>query len=201
MTPEYNAESEWLMRFSRNFLFKNNGVKAIYTVSSFIAPKRPASKHNLLILDTDHLSYLEWGGENASNLREKLALVNSQSYRIATTIINYEEQMRGWMSYIANTRSKSGELEAYQRLERHLNSYKEITVLNFDEFASQEFSKLRSLNVKIGAMDMKIAAIVLSYGVNCTLLSKNSGDFHKVPNIRVEDWITWINTVSGDAIS
>jgi tRNA(fMet)-specific endonuclease VapC len=53
----------------------------------------------MLILDTDHMSILEWGGTNSAVLCERLAEVPHDE--VATTIISYEEQMRSWMGYIA----------------------------------------------------------------------------------------------------
>ena len=52
----------------------------------------------MFVLDTDHMSLLEWGGEGSAVLRERLADVDSGG--VATTIISYEEQMRGWMAYL-----------------------------------------------------------------------------------------------------
>ena len=40
--------------------------------------------------------------------------------------------------------------------------------------------------VRIGTMDLKIAAIVLAH--DATLLSRNLSDFRKVPGLKVEDW-------------
>jgi tRNA(fMet)-specific endonuclease VapC len=45
------------------------------------------------ILDTDHLTILERGGSMALPLQMRLGLVSVSD--VATTIINYEEQMRG----------------------------------------------------------------------------------------------------------
>jgi tRNA(fMet)-specific endonuclease VapC len=53
----------------------------------------------MLILDTDHMSLLEWGAEESGILRERLADVAPLD--VATTIISYEEQIRGWMAYVA----------------------------------------------------------------------------------------------------
>ncbi|MFN9157051.1 MAG: hypothetical protein ACK6D5_04730 [Planctomyces sp.] len=53
----------------------------------------------MIVLDTDHLSCLEWGSEESSRLRERLADVPEGS--VAVSIISYEEQMRGWLSHLA----------------------------------------------------------------------------------------------------
>jgi tRNA(fMet)-specific endonuclease VapC len=78
------------------------------------------------------------------------------------------------------------QVEAYRRLLRHLDNYRRIPVLAFDAQAAIEFQRLRRARVRIGTMDLKIAAIVLSQ--SATLLSKNLADFGKVPDLRVEDW-------------
>ena len=139
----------------------------------------------MLVLDTDHMSMLEWGGEGSAVLRERLADVAPD--QVATTIISYEEQIRGWMAYIARAKSMAQQLEAYQRLRRHLENYRQVPVLDFDELAAEEFQRLRRAKIRVGTMDLRIAAIVLSHGA--TLLSRNIVDFGKVPGLKVEDWI------------
>jgi tRNA(fMet)-specific endonuclease VapC len=47
----------------------------------------------MLVLDTDHMSLLEWGGEGSGALCERLADIAPD--QVATTIISYEKQMRG----------------------------------------------------------------------------------------------------------
>ena len=46
----------------------------------------------MLVLDTDHMSLLEWGSDEAARLRERLA--DCEEGEVATTIINYEEPTR-----------------------------------------------------------------------------------------------------------
>ena len=140
----------------------------------------------MLVLDTDHMSLLEWGGEGSAALRERLADVPSD--QVATTIISYEEQIRGWMTYLARAKSMAQELEAYKRLRRHLENYRQIPVLDFDDVAADAFQQFRRAKIRIGTMDLKIAAIVLSLGA--TLLSRNMVDFGKIPGLKVEDWST-----------
>ena len=138
----------------------------------------------MLVLDTDHMSLLDWGGQGSAALRERLADVAPDE--VATTIISFEEQMRGWMAFIAGARSMAQQLEGYRRLRRHLDNYRQIPVLDFDEAAASELQRLRRARIRIGTMDLKIASIILSR--SATLLSRNRADFGKVPGLSVEDW-------------
>ena len=139
----------------------------------------------MVVLDTDHLSLLEWGsGAEGQRLLARLRTLAPEE--VVTTIITFEEQMRGWMAYLARARTLTQQVEAYRRLKRHLDNYRTIPVLEFDAQAAAEFQRLRRLRIRIGTMDLKIAAIVLAH--DATLLSRNLADFRRVPGLRVEDW-------------
>jgi len=138
----------------------------------------------MFVLDTDHMSVLEWDNEGSAPLRERLADLDPDE--VATTIVSYEEHMRGWMAYIARARTVAQQVEGYKRLRRHLENYRQVPILDFDEDSAREFQRLRRARIRIGTMDLKIAAIVLVR--NATLLSRNRGDFEKVPGLVVEDW-------------
>ncbi len=103
-----------------------------------------------------------------------------------TTIITYEEQTRGWIAYMARAKTVVQEIEAYARLKRHLRNFRNILVLDFDERAAVEYQQLRRSRIRIGTMDLKIAAIVLAH--DATLLTMNLSDFQKVPGLKVADW-------------
>ena len=76
----------------------------------------------MIVLDTDHMSALERRGTPASaSLLSRLAGLSLEE-EVVTTIITYEEQMRGWMAYLARTRSVPQQIEAYQRLIRHVEN-------------------------------------------------------------------------------
>jgi hypothetical protein len=66
------------------------------------------------LLDTDHMNLLEWGGKDSLPLRERLA--DCDPAGVATTIISFEEQMRGWIAYIARSRTVDKQVEGYRRL-------------------------------------------------------------------------------------
>jgi tRNA(fMet)-specific endonuclease VapC len=59
-------------------------------------------------------------------------------------------------------------------------------LLDFDAAASHEFVRLRKGGIRIGTMDLRIAAIALAH--DALLISRNLVDFQKVPGLRVEDW-------------
>ena len=139
----------------------------------------------MVVLDTDHMSLLEWSGaQGTAILRARLATLPPAE--VVTTIISYEEQVRGWMAYIARLRSVVQQVEAYRRLHRQLDNYCRVPVLVFDTPAAVTFQQLRRTRLRIGTMDLKIAAIVLSR--EATLLSRNLADFGQVPGLRIEDW-------------
>lgn len=64
----------------------------------------------MYILDTDHISVFDRGGQAARPLLAKLALIHPNE--VATTIITYEEQMRGWLSYTAKSNRNADQIAA-----------------------------------------------------------------------------------------
>jgi tRNA(fMet)-specific endonuclease VapC len=139
----------------------------------------------MVILDTDTISLLERSDQPfGARVRDRLLQLRPEDY--ATTIISYEEQCRGWLSYLAKAKSMVEQIERYGRLGRQLGNYCSFTVLPFDERAAIEFQRLKSAKVRVGTMDLKIAAIVLAR--EATLLTRNLGHFIKVPGLKIEDW-------------
>ena len=139
----------------------------------------------MIILDTDCLSLFEREKHlEFSILRANLAHFDSDD--ISTTIITYEEQMRGWMAYLAKCKNLEQQIFAYQRLFQSLENFREINVLQFDEDAAKVFQDLKSQKIRIGTMDLKIASIAISR--KAILVSRNLKDFEAVPNLVVNDW-------------
>lgn len=139
----------------------------------------------MVVLDTDHVSVLEWKtGAEYDCLNSRLERLRIDD--VATTIVSYEEQTRGWLAYIARARKLAQQIEAYRRLHRHLNVYRGIRVLDFDESAAVALQGLKHLQNRIGAFDLRIASIALSHGA--TLLTRNRIDFERVQGLKFEDW-------------
>jgi tRNA(fMet)-specific endonuclease VapC len=139
----------------------------------------------MLILDTDHLTIIQRATEPAyTSLRSRLRQTTPGA--ICTTIVSVEEQMRGWLTVLAQSRDMHQEVAAYRRLHALLAFFGDIAVLDFETAAADLFLRLRRSRVRIGSMDLKIAAITLSHGA--VLLSRNLTDFRQVPGFHVEDW-------------
>ena len=71
-------------------------------------------------------------------------------------------------------------------MQNSIDNYCRIPVLVFDAPPVVTFQRLRRTRLRMGTMDLRIAAIVLSR--EATLLSRNLADFARVPGLQVEDW-------------
>jgi tRNA(fMet)-specific endonuclease VapC len=79
------------------------------------------------------------------------------------------------------------QIPAYERLVALFSFFARWKVLPFDKRAADEFMKLREQRIRLGTMDLKIAAIAL---VNdALLLTANLRDFERVPRLRIENWL------------
>jgi tRNA(fMet)-specific endonuclease VapC len=139
----------------------------------------------MYLLDTDHLSILERGGQDAQPLVARLFSSNPNQV-VATTIITYEEQTRGWLTYMGTSRSLDAQVEAYRQLHRHLTNFRNIPVVGFETAAASTFKSLKKTYPRLGSMDLKIAAIAITN--NATLLTRNLSDFNQIKGLRIEDW-------------
>ena len=139
----------------------------------------------MYILDTDLFSLTD-RLNSAESQRLRFRLSGLRSDELATTIVTFEEQTRGWLAWVAKAKSLAEQVERYRSLKRMLTSYRNVTVLDFDEKAAAEYERLQKQRIRIGTMDLKIAAIALAH--KATLLSRNIRDFGKVPDLKVEDW-------------
>jgi tRNA(fMet)-specific endonuclease VapC len=138
----------------------------------------------MILLDTEPMTVLEREGPEAERLKARLANVPLDD--VATTIIIYEEQTRGWLAYMARMQTEAARIRAYVFLKRHLEIYCRVAVVQYDAKAAEVFERLKRAKVRIGTMDLKIAAIALAN--DAILLTRNLSDFSKVPDLKAEDW-------------
>ena len=138
------------------------------------------------VLDTDHLSILDQDSIEAFNLGRRLAA--SAEADVVVSIITYEEQMRGWPAYLARANTPLKQIEAYAKLRRHVERFRCIPLLDYDEKAATVYERLRQSRIRIGTKDLQIAAIAIAN--DAVLLTRNLSDFSKVPDLKAEDWST-----------
>ncbi|MHB1559407.1 MAG: type II toxin-antitoxin system VapC family toxin [Isosphaeraceae bacterium] len=141
----------------------------------------------MILLDTDHATYLKYPeSDRGRRLIDRLSGVPPTEV-IGAAIITVEERMRGWLAVIARERTAMRQVAGYRELARLFEFYQEFEIILFDEKAAQQFDHLRGQRLRLGTMDLKIAATAL---VNdALLLSANKRDFERVPGLRVENWL------------
>jgi tRNA(fMet)-specific endonuclease VapC len=140
----------------------------------------------MTLLDTDHVSILELPeADKYARLRARMEAVGNAAFSIP--VITVEEQMRGWLGRIRRAKSVRDEVKYYVRLAEMIGFFGAWLIAPFDDRAVDRFKDLRGQKVRIGTMDLKIAAIALAN--DALLLTANRRDFSKVPGLRVENWL------------
>jgi len=95
--------------------------------------------------------------------------------------------MRGWLALIHRSNDVHRQVPAYDRLVRLFDFFGRWQIAGFDESAADRFQWLRRQQIRIGTMDLKIAATAMAN--RALLLSANLRDFRQVPDLRVENWL------------
>ena len=140
----------------------------------------------MIILDTDHINVLQLrNGAPHATLTGRMAASVDQHF--VTTAITLEEQMRGWLALIKRSTDPHRQVSAYAKLNDMVDYFSRWFRLPFDDREAELFKQLRSQKVRVGTMDLKIAATALAH--NALLLSANLRDFQQVPHLQAEDWL------------
>lgn len=138
----------------------------------------------MLVLDTDHLSELEFRSPAGLRLLSRLDQAENELF---ITAITCEEQLRGWLAEIHRHAKPRAQLVAYERLIRTVESQARWPILLLDEESVSVYEALYRKRVRIGSNDLKIAAIALAH--DATLLTRNTKDFAKVPGLKIAKWL------------
>lgn len=136
------------------------------------------------LLDTDHISLIDRAGDEGQRIIRRLAGLPEEE--VAVSVVSYEEQTRGLLAQVARIRAVDQQVAWYERMERLLHFYSAMPLVSFDSLVVNQFQTLWVQRIRIGTMDLKIAATALAH--NATLLTRNTQDFSKVPGLLVEDW-------------
>ena len=82
-----------------------------------------------VLLDTDHLSVLEWEEQPACD-RLLLRLDRLPSDDIATSIVSFHEQVQGWLAYLNRAHKPDQIIDAYAKLEVIWRGFLRMNVLS-----------------------------------------------------------------------
>jgi len=67
----------------------------------------------------------------------------------------------------------------------------EVAVVNYDNDCALTFGRIRAElqreGIGVNPIDLMIASVALTHDL--TLVTHNTSDFHRIPNLRLEDWI------------
>jgi tRNA(fMet)-specific endonuclease VapC len=113
---------------------------------------------------------------------------NLKDENFFVSIISFHEQFNGWIKYIAQARDSASLVLGYTELEKVVGNFARAQVLGFGPAAAEVDDDLRKQRIRIGAMDLRIASIAIANQL--TLLTKNTVDFERVPNLVFSDWTT-----------
>lgn len=139
----------------------------------------------MYVLDSDILSIIQdWQGEEFRRIASRMATTDPNLVHVS--IVTFQEQANGWSSHIRKARKSSGVVHGYRMFERLLTEFLKLNILSFDDSAASVFEDLRAQKVRIGTMDLRIAAIALSK--RFILVTRNTVDFERVPGLQFEDW-------------
>ena len=130
----------------------------------------------MFMLDTDVCIYLI--NERNGALRGKFEV---NAHAICISSITYAELCFG-AANSARVESNMRELEAFCL---------DLDILSFDPAAGVHYGEIRQVLTRrgrvIGANDLLIASHARS--ANATLVTNNAGEYARVPNLRIENWV------------
>ena len=85
----------------------------------------------MIILDTDVLSIVQRAaGLEYDRLIRRLESADDE---VAVSIVSFEEQMRGWLAFIARAKSSSQQINGYAKLHALLDDFITRPILDFDQ--------------------------------------------------------------------
>ena len=136
----------------------------------------------MLALDTNHMSEVVRQSAIGKALVERLDI---STRAVATTVIPLQVMLRGWLSRIRQERDPLEIIPHYAKLQEIAELICYWTALPWNAAATSEFPQLPQRRLRVATMDLKIASIALA--ANATLLSRNLGDFQRIPNLSIEN--------------
>lgn len=131
------------------------------------------------LFDTDHLTLFE---RMHPPLRSRLASLRPDELGISA--ISVEEALRGRLANLSRARDGMHRIQGYRKLVDTVLMLQQFPLVPYDQASELQFQRIRS--IRIGAQDLKIAAVALANQL--TLLTRNRRDFALVPGLSIDDW-------------
>ena len=136
------------------------------------------------LLDTDHLSILQRKA-GSDYLRLSTWMAQFTALDFACCVVSLHEQVVGAHAFLNQAKNSAGLIRGYLLLARLPRDYLAYALLPFDAPSAVIYDGLLAQNLRIGTMDLRLAAIALSR--NVTVLTRNQRDFGRVPRLKIED--------------
>ena len=136
---------------------------------------------SLYVLDTDTFQLFQRGHAQVIARARTVAPGDR-----AVSVITVEEQLSGWYAQLRQAKRPERLAWAYRRLAATVRFLSQVQIVDFDESVIQRCEQLKKLKLKVGKLDLRIAATVLERGA--ILVTRNLRDFQRVPGLRIEDW-------------
>ena len=137
-----------------------------------------------LVLDTNHYTELTDDSPAGRNAQRRIEASRADVF---ISIITVQEMAQGWLALINRRKAGPDQVHAYGRFQHSIETLNKLTILPFDDAAAELFDQLKARRLRVGTMDLKIAAISLTH--DALLLTRNIADFKAVPGLRAENWL------------
>lgn len=135
------------------------------------------------LLDTTTLTHLQRG-----HARVVAALAARTADVIATTSVNVEEVVGGWLKVLPRAKTNAQQAQVSQSIADAIAFLARFPLYPVTEAALDRYDQLVKLKLNVGRMDLRIAAVALELGA--TVVTNNGRDFGRVPGLLWEDWVT-----------
>ena len=135
----------------------------------------------LYILDTDHVSLAQRGHPYVT-----VRIAATPPEQLAVGIVTVQKQLRGRLAQVQHAPNTAALILAYRLLHETFTFYLTVPIIDFDDQSAAIMDNLRQHRIRIGTLDLRIAAVALAAGA--TLITRNRRDFEQVPGLVIKDW-------------
>jgi tRNA(fMet)-specific endonuclease VapC len=137
------------------------------------------------LLDTDTLSVWQWDTMPDAGL-VRLHLDGLADEDVGVSVATLHEQVNGCHARLNRAKTEDDLIRGYSLLSKVLKSISRFPLVDFESPAASILTQLQSMKLGVKPMDLRIVSIALANDL--TLVTRNTSDFAKVPNLKIKDW-------------